>query len=167
MGAKKKTTKKKVKPSLDERELELSRLLTEHSVLKDRRDAIDEMIDVRKERILMLMSESGMGRYKSANGEASFTCRRSFRVHDRDRLAELMSPKQLASLVRITADVYDAADREGVPLDEAVTVGQSESLTISRARTKDAQELRKKYIEESKRQAEQRIQAAVLLLQDA
>jgi len=102
---------------------------------------------------------------RDCNG-AAFTRRRSFKVHDRDRLAELMPPKQLAALVKVTADVYDAAEREGLPLDEAVTVGLSESLTVSRARTKAAGERRKQYIEESKRQAEQRIQAAVKLLRD-
>lgn len=164
MGAKAK--KKKTEDPADEREVELQHLLTEHSVLKDRRDAIDEMITVRKERILMLMSEAGMGKFKCDDGEAAFTRRRSFKVHDRDRLSELMPPKQLAALVKITADVYDAAEREGLPLDEAVTVGLSESLTVSRARTKAAGERRKQYIEESKRQAEQRIQAAVKLLRD-
>lgn len=165
MGAKKKPVAAAATP--DAQELELQRLLTEHAVLKDRRDAIDEMIEVRKERILLLMSESGMSRVKNDAGEASFMRRRSFKVHDKDRLAELMSPRQLAALVRVTADVYDAAEREGIPLDEAVTVGQSESLTISRSRTKAANEARKHYIEESKRQAEQRIEAAVRLLQDA
>ena len=144
--------------------LELERLLTEHAVLKDRRDAIDDMIEVRKDRILLLMSEAGLGRYKNDAGEASFTRRRTFKIHDQARLVELMSPAQLASLARVTADVYDAAAREGIPLDEAVTVGISESLTVARARTKAANDIRKQYIEESKRQAEQRIQVAIKLL---
>lgn len=164
MGAK---AKKKQDEARDDREVELERLLTEHAVLKDRRDAIDEMLEVRKGRINMLMSEVGLGKYKSDAGEASFSRRRSFKVKDRDRLAELMTPRQLAALARVTADVYDAAEREGIPLDEAVTVGHSESLTISRARTKTAREARKHYIEESKKQAEQRIEAAVRLLRDA
>lgn len=161
MGAKKRATV----TTDQQREEEIERLLTEHSVLKDRRDAIDGMIDVRKERLLLLMSEAGIGRYKGKSGEVSFTRRRSFKVTDSDKLVELMSPRQLASLVRVTADVYDAAMREDIALDEAVTVGRSESLTVSRSRTKEAKDRRKKYIEESKRQAETRIKAAIKLLQ--
>jgi hypothetical protein len=68
-----------------------------------------------------------------------------------------MSPLQLASLAKITADVYDAAKAEQMPIDEAVVVGHDESMTVARSRTKAEKDRRKSHIEESKRQAEQRI----------
>lgn len=160
MGAK----KKKPASTQEDHEAQIEQLLTEYATLKDNRDAIDTMLEQRKERLLMLMSESGIGKFKGKSGEASFTRRRSFKVHDTNRLAELMSHAQLASLAKITADVYDAAEREDIPLNEAVTVGISESLTVSRASTKEAKERRKRHIEESKRQAEKRVENAIKLL---
>jgi len=167
MGAakkRKKTTKntKKPKPAdgeEDPRTAELTDLLHEHAVIKDRIDALAEMATVRKNRILMIMNELGVGRHECAAGHASFTRRRSFKVHDPARLSELMTKTQLASNCKITADVYDACVAEEVAIDEAVTVGRSESLSVSRATTKDAKKRREGYINESKRQAEERISA--------
>jgi hypothetical protein len=161
MGAKAKKTQK---TDPEQRNEEIERLLAEYSSLKDSRDAIDSMLEVRKERLLMLMSETGLGRYAGQSAVASFTRRRSFKVHDSNRLSELLSVGQLAALAKVTADVYDACEREGVAIDEAVTVGHGESLTVARSRTKEEKERRKAHIEESKRQAEKRIQSAIKLL---
>lgn len=140
----------------DERVGELEQQIQEHAVITDRIDALEDMKGQRKSRILLLMRDLGVSGHSCQGGSATFTTRRSFKVHDHERLAELMSPVQLASLAKVTADVYDAL-AESMELDEAVTVGRSESLTVSRARTKVAKERRKGHIEESKRQAEQRI----------
>jgi hypothetical protein len=138
---------------------ELDQLIQEYAVIKDRRDALDDMLDVRKERILLVMSETGARKHKCGAGATSFTKRRSFKVHDAKKLASLLPKTQLAALARVTADVYDAAVAEGIKIDKAVTVGQSESLTVKRASTKEANERRSKYINESRKQAEQRIEA--------
>jgi hypothetical protein len=157
--------KKRARPALDEdakeaaARKELADLLYEHSVIADRMDALEEMKKVRRDRILLLMRDLGLSKFEGDAGDISFQSRRSFRVRDHERLAQLMSPLQLAALASITADVYDAAVAEKVPIDEAVVVGQSESMTVSRARTKAEKDRRKQHIEESKRQAEQRIAA--------
>ena len=138
---------------------EIMQLIGECAVLKDRQDALEEMTKQRKDRILVLMRAEGASKIKAPAGEAAFTARRSFKVHDPKRLAKMMTKVQLASLVKITADVYDACVAEEKPIDEAVTVGKSESLSVSRSRTKVAKERRVQHIAESKRQAEKRITA--------
>lgn len=140
-------------------EAEIRGLVAEYAVIKDRIDALEEMLAQRKDRILVLMREKGSSKITAPAGSVSFTSRRSFKVHDARKLSSLMSKTQLASLVKITADVYDACVKEHVAIDEAVTVGRSESLTVSRARTKVAKERRAQHIAESKKQAEQRINA--------
>lgn len=148
---------KKRRTKADSREEELEEQVREYAVIKDRMDALDEMLKQRKQRILLLMSETGLSRFDGGAGTAAFTRRRSFKVYDAERLVGLMTPRQLAENVRITADVYDACEAEDIPINEAVKVGRSENLTVSRSRTKAAKERRKQYIEESRRQAEQRI----------
>jgi len=151
MGARKKAV------AVETDEAKLERLIQEHSVIKDRIDALEEMKSSVKSQILLLMRDKGLSRFKSVAGDAAFQVRRSFSVIDVRRLSEMFSPVQLASLVNITADVYDAALAEDKPLDEAITVGRSEGLSVSRARGKAATEMRKQHIEESKRQAQARI----------
>jgi len=146
-------------PDTDKSNEDLDQLINEYAIIKDRRDALDEMLEVRKDRILLVMSEIGARKHKCDAGATSFTRRRSFKVHDIDKLAKLLPKRQLAALAKMTADTYDAAKAEGIPLDEAVTVGQSESLTVSRAKTKEANKRRATYIDESRKQAEARIEA--------
>jgi len=146
-------------PDAESGNVELDQLINEYAIIKDRRDALDDMLEARKDRILMVMSEAGARKHKCAAGATSFTRRRSFLIHDIDKLTKLLPKRQLAALARMTADTYDAAKAEGIPLDEAVTVGQSESLTVSRAKTKEANKRRMAYIEESRKQAEARIEA--------
>jgi len=143
----------------DEREHELERLISEHAMLSNQIDVLEEMRTKRKGRIHLLMRELGRSKLTADDGTANFQVRRSFQVTDHERLAELMSPGQLAALAKITADVYDAALSENVPLDEAVTVGKDENLTVSRRRTKEAKARRNAHIEESRRQAEARLEA--------
>ncbi len=138
---------------------ELADILFEHSVIADRLDALEEMKKVRRDRALLLMRKLGLSRFEGSAGDIQFSSRRSFRVTDAARLTEFMSPLQLAALASITADVYDAAKAEEQPIDEAVTVGESETMTISRARTKVEKNRRKAHIQESRQQAEQRIAA--------
>lgn len=138
---------------------ELADLLYEHSVIADRIDALEEMKQIRRDRVLLLMRKLGIRKFEGDAGDVSFSQRRSFRVLNHERLAELMSPLQLAALAAITADTYDAAKAENVPIDEAVVVGTSDSMTINRARTKTEKERRRQHIDESRRQAEQRIAA--------
>ena len=140
------------------RTVELEELLREHSVIADRIAALEDMKDKRRSRILLLMRELGRSKFAhKGSGTISFQVKRSFKVVDHERLAELFSAGQLAGLAKITADVYDAAMAEEIPLDEAVTVGKSETMTVSRPRGKKAKEFRSQVIEESKRQAEARI----------
>lgn len=138
---------------------EIRDLLYEHSVITDRMDALEEMKQVRRDRLLILVRQLGLSRVEGDAGDVAFQSRRSFKVTSVERLAAMMTPLQLASLVHITADVYDAAKAEGKPIDEAVVVGQSETMTVSRSRTKAEKERRRQHIDESKRQAEQRIAA--------
>lgn len=156
------TAKKQQKPaegSEDARRKELADLLYEHAVIADRIDALEEMKGLRRDRILLLMRELGISRFEGDAGTAAFQSRRSFKVRSPEILAKLMSPLQLAGLANITADVYDAATAENMPLDEAIIVGQTEQLSVSRARTKAERDRRKAHIDESRRQAEQRIAA--------
>jgi hypothetical protein len=155
------TAKKRVSAAVSVTETasrkELADLLYEHSVIADRMDALEEMKQVRRDRILALMRDLGLSKFEGDAGDISFTAPRSFRVTDAERLAALMSPLQLAALAKITADVYDAATAEGLAIDEAVKVGHSTTMTVSRSRTKTEKDRRRQHIEESKRQAEQRI----------
>lgn len=158
MGAAKKKERTPTPADVEaDKRKELDDLLYEHSVIADRMDALEEMKSARRNRILLLMRDLGSTKFEGEAGQAAFTTRRSFTVRSAEKLAELMTPLQLAALASITADVYDAAKAEKVAIDDAVTVGQSESLTVSRARTKAETDRRKQHIAESKRQAEQRI----------
>ena len=155
MGAVKKTEEKTEESQL----IELRQQIDEYCLIKDRMDALDKMLSPRKKRIRLLMEDLGLSKAEAGSGGAAFTERRSFSVVDAGRLVELFDPHQLAANVRITADVYDAAKAENIEIDEAVRVGLSPSLSVSRARNKKARELRNQYIAESRDQAEKRIAA--------
>jgi len=151
-------SKKKPATDNDPRTVELEELLREHSVIASRIDALEDMKGQRRNRILLLMRELGRSKFShKGSGAISFQVKRSFRVVDHERLAELFPPSQLAALAKVTADVYDAAIAEDIALDEAVTVGKSETMTVSRPRDKKSKALRSQVIDESKRQAEARI----------
>jgi len=145
------------KPATDDRSVELRQNITEHCLIKDRIDALEKMLDVRKKRIHILMEDIGLSKVDAEAGSAAFTERRSFTVVDPSRLAKLFDRETLAANVRITADVYDAAIGAKIKIDKAVRVGLSPSLSVTRARSKQAREQRKQYIAESKAQAEKRI----------
>jgi len=154
MGSAAKKKSKNIDP-----DIEKDQLISEYALIKDRIDALEEMLSVRKNRLLVLLRAEGSSGYTAVSGSAKFQVRRSFKVTDHGCLAKLMTKSQLAMLAKVTADVYDAYVQEGKQdkIEEAVMVGRSESLSISRARTKVEKERRSKHIEESKRQAEQRI----------
>jgi hypothetical protein len=158
-AVKKKRVTKRVNEAEESAKSELSDLLYEHAVIADRMDALEDMKKVRRDRILLIMRDLGLSKFEGDAGEVSFASRRSFRVSDHEHLATLMSPLRLAALANITADVYDAAKAENMSIDEAVIVGHTESMTVGRARTKAEKDRRKQHIEESRRQAEQRIAA--------
>lgn len=160
---KKKLRKKKATPkaaSNDPRIAELEETIREYCDLANRLDAIEDLMAVRKKRAENLMADMGLSRQEATGfGTAAFSERRSFKVIDQDALAKLMSKKQLAALAKITADVYDAAKAEKVAIDEAVQVGKTPSLSISRSRKKLARERQKKHIAEARKAAEARIEA--------
>lgn len=157
--AKKKVTKKKVKPD-DPRLAEVDNAIREYCDLANRADAIEDLMSVRKKRVDILMSDMGLSRQDiDGIGGAKYSERRTFKVRDEERLSELMPKRQLAALAKVTADVYDAAVAEKVAIDEAVAVGRSPSLSISRSRTKLAKERQKKHIAASRKAAEERVEA--------
>lgn len=138
---------------------ELRQQIDEFCLIKDRMDALENLLEPRKKRIRLLMEDLGLSRAEADGGNSSFTERRSFEIVDAERLSELFDAHTLAANVKITADVYDAAKAEGIKIDEAVRVGRNPSLSVSRARSKQAKERRKQYIAESREQAEKRIDA--------
>ena len=138
---------------------ELRQQISEFCLIKDRMDALDNMLDARKKRIRLLMEDIGIAKVDADAGSAAFTERRSFKVADPARLVQMFDVVVLAANCKVTADLYDAAKAEGVAIDEAVTVGLSPNLSVSRARSKAARERRSQYIAESKSQAEKRINA--------
>ena len=171
MPAAKKTTKKKLtkkriakkrrsrKAASNEAKLEqLQGAIMEHCALKNEADAIEDMLDLRRKQIENLMAEMGLTKQEVEGvGYVNFSERRTFKVKDEERLAELMTPRQLAALANITADVYDAAKAEKVAIDEAVIAGKSPSVSINRSRKKLAKERQKKHIAEARAKREDRL----------
>jgi len=133
-------------------------LLGEIALLTDEQDAIKEEISVRKDELLLLMSKDGDRAVERENvAGASFMQRRSFKVTNPKNLAKMFTREQLAEQVKVTAAFFDAAQREGYQIDGAVTVGVSESLTVSRAKTKDAKNIRKAHIKEARERAQAKV----------
>jgi L-serine deaminase len=151
--------RKKVKaPTREDRDSRKRELLDEIAFLTDEQDAVKKEINKRKDELLLLMSQDGDRALEKENvAGASFTQRRSFQINDTKKLSQMFTREQLAEHVKITAAFYDAAQREGYRIETAVTVGVSESLTVSRAKTKDAKKIRQTHIEEARKATEAKV----------
>jgi len=145
-------------PTREDRGARKRDLLNEIAFLTDEQDAMKAEIDSRKQELLLLMSQDGDRAFECENvAGASFLQRRSFEVHDAKALAKLFSREQLAEQVKVTAAFYDAAEREGYRVAQAITVGVSESLSVARAKTKNAKSIRSAHIKEARERAEAKI----------
>ena len=153
--------RKQVKaPTRADRDARKQELLAEIAFLTDEQDAIKAETNKRKEELLLLMSQDGDRSLARENvADAAFTQRRAFQVTNAKKLAQMFTREQLAEHAKVTAAFYDAAEREGYRIGDAVTVGVSESLTVSRAKTKDAKAIRKTHIEEARRVTETKVAA--------
>jgi len=153
-------TKTVAVPTRESRDVEKRALLGEIALLTDQQDALKEEISLRKEKLLLLMAHDGDRSIEAEGiGTASFKRRRSFAVKDTTALAKLFPANVLAENVRITAAFYDAAEREGYRIKDAVTQGEDESLTVARARTKEAKKFREAHITEARSKAESAVAA--------
>ena len=145
-------------PTREDRDREKRELLEEIAHLTDQQDAIKSAIAVRKDRLLLLMHQDGDRSVEAENvAAASFTRRRSFKLKDTTALARMFTKEQLVEHVRVTAAFYDAAIDQGYRIDMAVTMGEDESLTVSRAKTKEAKKIRDACIAESRKVAEAKL----------
>lgn len=156
-GRRRRTTKP---PTREERDAEKRALIGEVALLTDNQDAIKQEIALRKEKLLLLMAQDGDRTVEAKGvGSAGFQRRRSFAVKDASMLAKLFPAVVLAENIRITAAFYDAAEREGYRIADAVTQGEDEGLTVSRARTKAAKQMREGHIAEARKKAEHAVAA--------
>lgn len=147
-------------PTRDDRDGEKRALLGEIALLTDQQDALKEEIAHRKDKLLLLMSQDGDRSVEADGiGTAGFQRRRSFKVKDATLLSTMFPGKILAENIKITAALYDAAEREGYRIAEAVTQGEDESLTVTRARTKEAKKMREAHITEARKKAEHAVAA--------
>jgi hypothetical protein len=150
--------KKAQAPTKADRDERKRELLGEIAFLTDEQDALKAEIDARKEELLLLMSQDGdRALEREGVASSSFTQRRSFEVHNPKLLAKMFSKEQLAEHTRITAAFYEAAEREGYRIGDAVTVGFSESLTVSRAKTKEAKKIREAHINEARERTRKKV----------
>lgn len=98
---------------------------------------------------------------------------REFGLKDRNRLAEVLSVRQMLELLNMNASTYDALkkvyaeDEEKLEaLDEAVSVTTRESLTVSKARKVEEEKYAKAAIEKSLKEAEDAVNALVAILHE-
>jgi len=146
--------------SREDRDHEKRALLGEIALLTDQQDALKEEIKTRKEKLLLLMEQDGDRSIEAEGvGTASFTRRRSFKVHNGAMLVKLFPAAVLAENVKVTAAFYDGALREGYRIAEAVTQGEDENLNVTRARTAKAKEFRKTHIAEAAAKAQKAVAA--------
>ena len=142
-------------PTREDRDGEKRALIGEIALLTDQQDALKAEIALRKDKLLLLMSQDGDRSIEAVGiGAAGFTHRRSFAIKDSSMLVKLFPAKVLAENVNVTAAFYDAAKREGYRIEDAVTVGADESLSVTRAKTKAAKQMREGHIAEARKKAE-------------
>jgi hypothetical protein len=149
-----------------ERAAEKLRLIDEMAILDLRKDAIEEARDEKKKRLMVLMSEDGDRKLTSEWGDAQFKTKRLFKVHDPSALLRLFPAKTLeevalflAERFKPTAEFADGVIAAGLDLTSAVTVGLDESMTVERARTKAAKAKQKQIIEQTRREAQENVEA--------
>ena len=136
---------------------ELTNLLSLVVDVNNRIDALKQEKDQYRDRIRLLMDDSGQSNFQTPEGRISFKRRRTLSVYAPHKLTELFSSDVLATYFKPTIDFVEAARREKVDVDSAITIGISETLEVSQTRGAEATERRRSMIAESKKEAEQTI----------
>lgn len=127
-------------------------------ILKDRKAALTKLIEEKQAALRLLMKADGDRRRKTEDGTASFYTHPTFEVHDQAALAELFSKDTLVEVFKPTSAFVKAAHKAKLPIEKAITEGVDERFKVERCRTRAAREMQERVIEETKREAEARIE---------
>ena len=130
--------------------IEKDALIRDICILKSRKDAIEEAIKDRGERLENLMMQDGERERAVAEGDAEITERRSVQVLDVVEAAKRFTPQVLAEHWKPPIAFVEAAQKEGVNLEGVVRIGRTPVFEVSRARTKDQKAFQKRIIEETR-----------------
>lgn len=132
-------------------------IVLEVCILKDRKKALEDLIDEKQAALRLLMKTDGDRRRQTDDGTASFYPHPIFEVHDRAALAEMFRKETLVETFKPTAEFIKAAHKAKLPVAKAITESVDERFKIERRRTKAAKEMQARVIEETKQAAEERV----------
>lgn len=141
------------------REVEKIDLIREIAILACRKDAIEELMDKRKDRLEGLMAQDGERERVTADGDAKFSQRRTVNVVSAEECVKRFSKLVLAEHFSPPVAFIEACDKEKKDYKGALIVGLSPIFKCERARTKAAKELQKKIVAETMAQAEATVAA--------
>lgn len=147
-------TATETQPTLEEQEDEL---LYRLAILKDRKAAIEELIERDTARLRIMMKNRGEQRRHAELAQSSFYQHRTFEVHDPDALAHLFTLDELVRGFKPSADFYDAAKLAKIDIDKAITCGIDERFKVERRKTAKAREMQDRIMDETMRETEQRV----------
>lgn len=137
---------------------EKEKLLAELYALTCRADSIEEAIESRRARLQAMMNADGDVEFSHERwGKAVFGPRRTFKVIDPKKLADKLTKELLAAGFKPTAALVDAMAQKGISIEGMIQVGVNESWTFSRPQTARAEAARKRFIAESRAQAEAKV----------
>ena len=142
-------------------------LIAEVVVLQARQKAIKELIEVRKARLLLLMTSGGDLKRQTNEGTATRGAKRKFLIHDRAKLAGLFTPAVLLEAVKVDAAFYDAAKKAAVQIDDAVMVESDASFKIESRRTAVERERISRIMDETRLEMDRRVEQLARRMIDA
>lgn len=138
-------------------------LLDELATLETRKESLEGLIEDKKARLQLLMSEDGDTKRMNESGSAAYSERRVFAVINAGLLAKRaiagskkngpITVETLAEGFRPTAAFVDGAAQEGVDITDVISVGIDESFSFKRPQTAAAKKQRDLIIEQTKTEA--------------
>jgi hypothetical protein len=138
-----------------DRDAEKRQLITELSILADRKDAIEQLAKEKKERLEYLVRADSDRIITTPAGTADWRPYREVRVADAKTAAEKLDPLTMAEYLKPTAGLADALTAAKVALSSVgLEVEEGERLTVSRPQDRKSKELRADAIERTKAETE-------------
>lgn len=105
--------------------------------LKARMDALEAKYDAARAAVVERLEELQQSDAHVPEGNVTKVVTRSFAVKDLDVLLKRLTRKHLGSILKVNAAFYDAAEKAGIDLTDAVQVESKTSVKIAASRSEN------------------------------